>query len=94
MARAVDLEKVFRSADGVVDLLAELEWQDGVLGAVDDEDGCSDLFQIGLRVELGVTFARTELQSVSPEASPPFPELLRMSTEPNDLRARRPFGGP
>ena len=46
MAIAVDLEKVFRSASGVVDLLAELKGQDWVLGAVDDEDGCGDLFQI------------------------------------------------
>jgi hypothetical protein len=54
MAIAVDLEKVFRRAGCVVDFLPELEGQDWVLGAVDDEDGRGDFFQIGLRVELGV----------------------------------------
>ena len=54
MAIAIDLEKVFRSAGRIVDLLAELEGHDWVLGAVNDEDGCGDLFQIGLRVQLGV----------------------------------------
>lgn len=54
MAKAVDLEKLFGSAGGVVDLLAELEGQDWVLGAVNDEDGGGNLLQIGLRVELRV----------------------------------------
>lgn len=54
MALAIDLEKLFRSTRGIVDLLAELEWQDWILSAVNDEDGRGNFFQIGLRVELRV----------------------------------------
>ena len=54
VAIALDLEKIFRRAGGVVDFSAKLEGQDWVLGAMDDEDGCGDLLQTGLRVELGV----------------------------------------
>ena len=53
MAMPVDLEKIFVRANGVVDLSAELEGQDRVLSAMDDEDGRGDLLQKRSRVELG-----------------------------------------
>ena len=53
MAIAADLKEVFGSEGRVVDLLAELEGQDWVLRAVDNQDGGSNFFELGLRIELG-----------------------------------------
>ena len=52
MALAVNLQKVFGRGSSVVDLLTELEEQNGVLDAMDDQDWRGDLFQLRLRVEL------------------------------------------
>lgn len=54
MTNAINLEEVFRRAGVVEHLFAELEWNDWVLGAMDDEHRSRDLLQIGFRVELSV----------------------------------------
>ena len=51
---ALNPEKVFRRARGVIHFLAEYEGQDGVVSALDDHDGNRHFFQFGNCVELGV----------------------------------------
>ena len=52
MAVAINPQKVFGGASGVVDLQAELERQDRALCAMHDQNWSGDLFQFRLRVEL------------------------------------------
>ncbi len=47
VAVGVDLEEVFGRTGSVVDGLAEVEGDDGVLGAVDDQEGGGDLLESG-----------------------------------------------
>ena len=44
VARAVDLKEVFGRKGSVVDFLAELKGNDGILNAVDDQNGGVDFF--------------------------------------------------
>jgi hypothetical protein len=52
VAGGVDLEEVFGRAGGVVDVLAELKGEDGIFGAMDDQNGGGDFFESGEGVEL------------------------------------------
>lgn len=52
VAGGVDLEEVFGRAGGVVDVLAELKGEDGIFGAMDDQNGSGDFFESGESVEL------------------------------------------
>ena len=52
VAGAVDGKEGFRRAGGVVDLFAELEGDDGVLSAMDDQDGGANGLEAGSSVEL------------------------------------------
>jgi len=54
MAVTPNLQKVFGGTGGVVDLLTKLERQNGVLRAVNHQNGSGDLLQFGLRIELPV----------------------------------------
>ena len=44
VARAVDLKEVFGRKGSVVDFLAELKGNDGIVNAVDDQNGGVDFF--------------------------------------------------
>ena len=54
MAVAVDLKKVFGREGSVVDLLAESKGNDGILSAVDDQNGGVDFLYPRLSIELPV----------------------------------------
>ena len=51
---AIDPRKTFGRWRGVVNLLAKLEGQDGVLCTVNDQDRRGDMSQFGYRIKLGV----------------------------------------
>lgn len=52
MARAVDLEESFGFVGGGVDFPAELERQNGILTAMNNQNGNADYLESSLRVEL------------------------------------------
>src|SRR3981081_691838 len=45
VALAIDFQESLRRSSCVVDVLAELEWQDGIMFAMHDKDGNIDIFK-------------------------------------------------
>lgn len=54
VAVAVDLEKVLGRKGFVIHFAAKLKWNNGILVAVDDQDGSMDFLQAGSRIKLSV----------------------------------------
>lgn len=52
MAAAVDFKEVFGRKGCIIYFLTELKWNNGILTAVDDQNGSADFLQPGLRIEL------------------------------------------
>ena len=52
MAKAVDLQQSFWRVASQINFLSEREWQNGILTAMNDENGGVDFLDSSLRIEL------------------------------------------
>jgi len=52
VARAVDLQEGFWKVAGRINFLSQREWQNGVLTAMNDENGGVDFLELSLRIKL------------------------------------------
>jgi len=52
VAKPVDLQEGLWRVAGRINFLSELEWQNGILTAMNDENGCVDFLESSLGIEL------------------------------------------